>query len=765
MTDAQQTLGSGFLQGQKYKRRKIKNQFSRWLIRVGGISVIIVIALMFLYFISITAPLFKSATLTKINDFSIQTDGQDINSTQSLLLSIDEQIQTGMQLSDDSTLVFFNLNIGEILKSYKLSDTNSRVTSFTRLPGQEDQIAIGFEDGSIQIVQEHYALSYENDLRSVIPTLHFPYETGVLSSAYQQQQIDLIAASDSEDKLLIASYSDNISSGNNLTLNEFVKAQSLWDDTATFETTQQSISTTVQQPSYILTDPAQHWLYLANQSGDIELFDISDTENPTLIDQRNLTTDPNSEEKYKLVDVTFLTGGISILATDSSGKITQWTPVRGENNEYQLKKIRVLDTNGSVVSQVLPEKMTKGFISIDTNQTINLFHTTSERHLLSKKLSSGAIANAAIAPRSNAILVEYDNKRMELWQLQNEHPEISIKVLWHRVWYENHEQPKFLWQSSSAANDFEPKFSLMPLTFGTIKAAFYAMLVATPLALMSAIYTAYFMSKSLQRVVKPAIEIMEAIPTVILGFLAGLWLAPFAEHYLMGILAIIILLPPAILAFSFSWDKLPHEFKRKIPEDWQPFLLIPLILFIVYSCIQFDAPVEQAVFGTEFRLWLSSQGIDFDQRNALIVGIAMGFAVIPTIYSITEDAVHCVPSSLINGSLALGATRWQTMQNIIIPTASPAIFSAVMIGFGRAIGETMIVLMATGNTPIMDINIFEGMRTLSANLAVELPESEVGSTHFRILFLSALILFAFTFLLNTIAETVRQSLRNRYSKV
>ncbi|HMA98935.1 MAG TPA: phosphate ABC transporter permease, partial [Wenzhouxiangella sp.] len=100
-----------------------------------------------------------------------------------------------------------------------------------------------------------------------------------------------------------------------------------------------------------------------------------------------------------------------------------------------------------------------------------------------------------------------------------------------------------------------------------------------------------------------------------------------------------------------------------------------------------------------------------------------------------------------------------------ILTASPGIFSAVMIGFGRAVGETMIVLMATGNSPVVNFNIFEGMRTLSANIAVEMKEAAVGSTHYRLLFLAALVLFGFTFILNTIAEVVRQRLRAKYSSL
>jgi phosphate transport system permease protein len=143
----------------------------------------------------------------------------------------------------------------------------------------------------------------------------------------------------------------------------------------------------------------------------------------------------------------------------------------------------------------------------------------------------------------------------------------------------------------------------------------------------------------------------------------------------------------------------------------------------------------------------------------------MGFAVIPIIFSVSEDAFSNVPRTLVAGSLALGATRWQTVTRVVLPTASPGIFSAIMIGFGRAVGETMIVLMATGNTPIMDWNPFNGFRTLSANIAVEIPEAPHGGTLYRTLFLAALLLFLLTFAVNTIAELVRQHLRNRYANL
>jgi phosphate transport system permease protein len=149
------------------------------------------------------------------------------------------------------------------------------------------------------------------------------------------------------------------------------------------------------------------------------------------------------------------------------------------------------------------------------------------------------------------------------------------------------------------------------------------------------------------------------------------------------------------------------------------------------------------------------------QRNTLVVGFAMAFAVIPIIYTISEDALNSVPEHLRAASLACGATPWQTAVRVILPTAMSGIFAAVMVGMGRAVGETMIVVMAAGNTPILEWNVFNGLRALSANIAVELPEAVKDGTLYRTLFLAALTLFVMTFVVNTLAEIVRQRFRKR----
>ena len=214
------------------------------------------------------------------------------------------------------------------------------------------------------------------------------------------------------------------------------------------------------------------------------------------------------------------------------------------------------------------------------------------------------------------------------------------------------------------------------------------------------------------------------------------------------------------------WRALPRRVTGRLRVGTELLVILPLLLLAVWVSVLIGPTVESWLFGGDARLWLQhAWGLTYDQRNCLVVGIAMGFAVIPIIFTISEDAFSSVPSSLTAASLALGASRWQTAVNVVLPTASPGIFSAIMVGFGRAVGETMIVLMATGNTPVMEWSIFNGIRTLSANIAVEIPEAPHGGTLYRTLFLAAAMLFAMTFVVNTIAEIIRQRLRQRYKAV
>ena len=354
--------------------------------------------------------------------------------------------------------------------------------------------------------------------------------------------------------------------------------------------------------------------------------------------------------------------------------------------------------------------------------------------------------------------------RVTRWPLHSGSPETRWRSLWTAQWFGAYDGPTHTWHPDGAVIGVLSKYGLNPLLYGTFKAALYGMLIALPLALGAAIYTGYFLAPRQRDLVKPALELLEAFPTVVLGFIAGLWLAPRLLDYLAPVLLLplmAVLLPLLLSALHRVLQRLSPRFQRRPPRVW---LLGAAYILLGGALLGNAEPLEAWLFQGDAGAWLGQRfGLRYEQRNGLLVGLAMGIAITPVMFSLIEDAIHAVPRSLSDGSLALGATRWQSLGRVVLPAASPALLSAVLIGFARGLGETVIVLLATGNTPLMRADPFSGLRSLSASIAIELPEAPVGGVHFRLLFVAALILFLLTFVMNTLAEVFRQRLRYAYA--
>ncbi|MBB1488361.1 ABC transporter permease subunit [Oceanospirillum sediminis] len=737
------------------KIRSYKDKVAEVGVGVGGISVIIAILLIFLYLMYEVVPLFKSASVEPVAEYQIPATETLPGQAKTLYLAVEEQNEVAMRITSVGEVIFFKVENGQVVKRSQLPvPAGVELTTVSPEGASSHYFALGLSDGSVIVMKERYRITYPNDKRLITPMIEYPFGEEPMQIAQDGSALKSVILHNGEERLMIAA----ITADNKAHLSGFYKEESMFGDEVSLEQSVYQLPVNAGTFSKVLISSDQRWLYLAGEQGQIDVVDLADASQPKLNARLKVT-----EKNSGLAEVIMQLGGISLLISDDSGAISQWFLVRDEQNEWSLTKIRSFEHDATPVAVMLSEHRRKGFLAIDEKGQLSVYSTTAHRTLLTEGILDKQPIAGAISPRADKLIVERADGVLQTFKIENEHPEVSWSALWDEVWYESYQEPEYTWQSSASSNDFEPKFSLMPLAFGTLKAAFYAMIVATPLAIAGAVYTAYFMAPAMRRKVKPVIELMEALPTVILGFLAGLFLAPYVEANLPGIFALLILMPLGIVAFGFAWAQLPGKIRHSVPDGWDAALLIPVVLIVGWFALGMSQPLESVLFNGDMRTWLSNDlGIPFDQRNALVVGLAMGFAVIPTIFSITEDAIFAVPKHLSYGSLALGATPWQTLTRVVLPTASPGIFSAVMIGMGRAVGETMIVLMATGNTPIMDANIFEGMRTLAANIAVEVPESEVGSSHYRILFLAAFVLFMFTFVVNTAAEMIRQRLRKKY---
>lgn len=724
--------------------RKLKDKTAKSIFAFGGFFIIISIFLIIFFIGKEAVPLFKSYQVDSKKNFLTNKEiaGAIIN------FYPDEYNENLLFVNKNGQLNFYNLKEKKVRYSYSIILLEGeKIVSSNSYPANTNRIlALGTSSGRILSFNLDYKLRYTSDLDRIVDLTITPSKSFKISEN-EIIKFDLIEDTESITAVALDSKEK---------IKFFYKEEIDEDDL--FEKTQTSSAIKVYDLIVDLKDsPTDIGLYfdkssvvVSTKNGDLYLWNVDD-ETVELLEK-------NSFSELNINEITMLSGRNSMVISDENGLNSVIFLI---NNK--LQKIRELPRHEYPIRHAFRGNLKKIFTSVDTEGNVKISSTTSGRELLKFKINDFELINFAY---KDIGLLALSGNNVEINEFDIEHPETSIKSTFSKVWYEGFEKPEYIWQSAGGTDDFEPKLSLIPLIFGTLKGTFYAVIFALPIAILAAICVSQFMAPKLKNTIKPVIEIMAALPSVVLGFLAGLWLAPRLDSVLVGVIIFPILLILTAFILPPIWEKIKDKTKVKT-EGLQFFLIsIPVILVIFYFGIFLGDFIENTVFLGSFTDWLyQSAGVNYDQRNALVIGIAMGFAVIPIIFTISEDALSNVPQHLVSGSLALGASRWQTALKVVLPSASPGIFSGVMIGIGRAIGETMIVLMATGNTAIMDWDIFNGFRTLAANIAVEIPEAPVGGSLYRMLFLSSIILFMFTFIINSIAETVRIRLRKKYKEL
>lgn len=884
---------------------RLADRVARTLIAVGGIGTIVAVSMVCIFLVWTAVPLFFPASLgeahqvtlaqaTDTNPTTTKSSSVPLTDTQprpaeakagGVRMSVDEYLALGWTISADAVLRVFRLDEGSPIGD---TSTGGRALFSDRLPTcssyslDSQKAAFGFADGSIVTGTIGFSAKFiepqqlPKELAGLKTGEAATWKDGLLTHTAQGQfrwqkvhaefAAPLATDNPSAVRLIDCSWPPTgmrcctLSDDGKLTLRFVRQRRNLMADAPKPVVTTAALPYTPSAergpPRRLLISGLGECVYLAWDDGYLIRFDTHDLAKPRVAEQIDLV--PESGET--LTALAFTVGKTTLVAGDSSGRIRAWFRTKPADattvDGATLVAAHVLAGPQSPAVALAPSSRSRLLAAGYANGQVRAFYLTNERELVETQLPDGETISAlCLAPKDNGVIAlartagpqtnetqaTIEQLTVTQWPLDASYAEVTPSALFRPVWYEGYESPQHVWQSSGGTDDFEPKLGLMPLVFGTAKATVYSLLFAVPLALFAALYTSEFLHQGTKARIKPAIEMMASLPSVVLGFLAGVVFAPLVEGQVSSVLAAIAVIPSTLLTGAYLWQLLPQRWTIVL-APWR-FLFICILLPVGVFLSYLAGPVlERLLFAGDLRAWLDGaaggaaggwtflllplcaigvvwfisrsvnpwlrqistgwshsrwavvdlskfavgvalactaawgvglllQGMHLDprgpllgtyvQRNALVVGFVMGFAIIPLIYTIADDALSTVPNHLRSASLGAGATPWQTATRIIVPAAASGLFSAVMIGLGRAVGETMIVLMAAGNTPILDWNIFNGFQTLSANIATELPEAVQGSSHFRTLFVAALALFAMTFVVNTVAEIVRLRFRRR----
>lgn len=852
--------------GPKKTRRMVllADRIAERAITVGGIMVIGAVLGMLVFLVFEVLPLFKGGEVVSHVSYAGDPSMNNLISA-----SIDDYKTVAALLDTAGKVTLTHVRTGTSLKGAAFDFKDKKLTSFSKTLDNSN-VAFGFDDGTVSFGKIQFraeiltpeqvpsGLSKIDEFDGTDGTAIYSVIPGkqVRKISLDLTMEDEIKISEAGKPIVVMDYRLTqfgerpkrtlamADSSGAVTLNIAESRLNLFTRKSTTKLSNTTLPPLEKdsQVSYALVNDTGEEVYFANKAGKIYRYNVRNFASPQLAEV--LTLLPPGVE---LTAFGFLLGERSIVVGGSDGSTVIYFLLADEKAQtadgFRLIKTRVLESHKAAVTGFSPSQRGKTFATSDAAGNVWIRNGTSRETLLKLKSSAEVPGTVTpiLAPRLNGLMA-MSRAKTDFWNLDIPHPEVSLGTLFGKVWYEGYPEPTYTWQSTGATDEFEPKLSLVPLIFGTIKATFYSLLFAIPIALLAAIYTSEFLAFQVRAMVKPVMEIMASIPSVVLGFIAALVLSPIVENWISAIIFSFVIIPLCIIISAFLWQLLPSNFSLRL-QGIPKFLIMFLVVGgSIYAAYAMGPLFEKIFFYGNFRTWLNGGigkawpflfllllpvagltalfgfsyfygpsfkaylrqipmpysalldfgrwlgmaalscivsyvaaralgglGIDpresfvgtYVQRNTLIVGFAMGFAVIPIIYTLAEDALNSVPEHLRSASLGCGATPWQTAMWIILPTAISGVFSAVMIGMGRAVGETMIVVMSAGNTPIIDWNIFNGLRALSANIAVELPEAPKDGSLYRVLFFTGLVLFCMTFVINTVAELVRLRFRKR----
>ncbi len=852
------------------KRERTRTHRTRWTVKaadriaavaisVGGAGTILAVSAVFLFLVSVVVPLLRSGDAESVSEVPVSPEATVLR------VGVDEYRIAGWTLSADGAVRAFRLDNGDTLATREIAHADS--LSVVSWDVENGSFAVGQLDGSVILGRIRFRTDFPGP--DVVPGAAGLSPGSIVTgdgavmevtadgtirrqSLVVDVEARLPAVTPGAVRVL-----DHVDTGNGYVVAAIGAVDTVSilnldrrENDFTGEVTLEIVrgwlppDSNGDHPAHVAVMAAGAAVYVIGGDGTARVWNTRDVASPGIMASGAL-----AGSGHGLTAVSTLLGRQTVLAGQSDGAVDAWFTYEAQAEgaggpRASLGSPQHFKGGGSAVTALATSARARVFVAGHADGRVRVLQATSGKRVVDLDLGDRPVDAVAFSPKNDGLVV-LAGGMLHDFDLDLGHPEATLRAMFRPVWYEGYSRPEHVWQSSAGTDDFEPKLGMWPLVFGTLKATFYSMLFGVPLALLAAIYTSEFIPPGTRSKLKTVVESMASLPSVVLGFLAALVIAPFVQRVVPSVIVAFATTPGLLLAAGYVWQMLPQETSRRLGRFRLLILVAVLPLSILLAGV-LGPWMERGFFGGDMMAWLAgrggsafggwfllllpvsavavvflagrmtgelmrgmasrstrdriasldlvrflvgviatimfsvlgaavltSLGVDarggmmdtYVQRNSLVVGFVMGFAIIPIIYTIAEDALSAVPDHLRAASLGAGATPWQTAVRIVLPTAMSGLFSAIMIGLGRAVGETMIVLMAAGNTPVLEMNIFNGFRTLSANIATELPEAVRDSTHYRTLFLAALLLFLMTFVVNTVAEVVRLRFRKRSAQI
>src|SRR5439155_15094212 len=316
-------------------------------------------------------------------------------------------------------------------------------------------------------------------------------------------------------------------------------------------------------------------LFLGTSRGRVVQYDMRDHRSPRRGEAVSV-----SSVQAPVTALGFLIGDRTLVVGDGAGSVSTWQMVPPPGGgERRLRRVNRFRDHPAPVAAVTASRRDKGFATADAGGGILVHYGTSGETLLSLRAEDAQPLRAImLAPKADGVVGVDAAGTVTDWRLHNPHPEATLRTLFGKVWYEGYSEPAWVWQSTGGTDDFEAKLSLTPLVYGTLKGTFYALLFAVPIALLAAIYVSEFMHPAIKNYVKPVVEIMAALPSVVLGFFAGLWLAPMVERVVPGLFLMPVVEAVGILVALVVWRTVPAVIRGRFRTGTEMLLVLPVVV-------------------------------------------------------------------------------------------------------------------------------------------------------------------------------------------